>query len=160
MQRIFDRSLPRSWLPHALVVEDEPVARELIRSALDGLFSVDAVSGAAEALAAFDTAASWDALPELVCLDLVLGDGSGLDLLAEIRIREDRIGVPSAERARVLVVSQQSDASTIVRAFREQADGYVTKPFDRAVLRAKVAEFGLGSASKQALSSAAVGRSE
>ncbi len=64
-------------------------------------------------------AVNWQ--PDVVVLDLMLGDISGHDVLC--RLRAAGHPVP------VLILSAKSDEMAKVRGFREGADDYVTKPF-------------------------------
>ena len=66
---------------------------------------------------------SWD----LLILDINLPDGSGLDLLAQVR---------HAGRLPVLILTANDMELDEVRGLELGADDYVTKPFSLAVLRA------------------------
>nr|WP_317402014.1 response regulator transcription factor [uncultured Gemmiger sp.] len=68
---------------------------------------------------------SWD----LLILDINLPDGSGLDLLAQVR---------HAGRLPVLILTANDMELDEVRGLELGADDYVTKPFSLAVLRARV----------------------
>ncbi len=62
-----------------------------------------------------------DAAPDLVLVDLSLPDGHGLDLLAE--------GAPASD-TEFVVVTGNATVETAIRAIREGAIDYLTKPFD------------------------------
>jgi two-component system, NtrC family, response regulator AtoC len=59
--------------------------------------------------------------PDLVLVDLRLPDGHGLELLAE--------GIPAAD-TEFVVVTGNASVETAIRAIREGALDYITKPFD------------------------------
>ncbi len=115
-------------MPLILVVDDEPAIRESLAFALqrDG-FSI------AEAGTLKDAAARA-AGADLIILDLVLPDGSGLDFLRGLRSRTD---VP------VIVLTSRDEETDRVAGLEMGADDYVLKPFSprevvarvRAVLR-------------------------
>ena len=67
--------------------------------------------------------------PDLLILDVNLPDGSGLDLLLQLRAESD---VP------VLLLTANDLESDQVAGLELGADDYVTKPFSLAVLRARV----------------------
>jgi len=113
-----------------LVVDDEPHILRALGTSLRGAgYEVVTATAAAEAL----TAAAMRP-PDAVILDLVLPDGSGIDVCRELRQWTD---VP------VLVLSAVGDEHEKVLALDAGADDYVTKPFGidellarlRAVLR-------------------------
>ncbi len=68
--------------------------------------------------------------PDLVLLDLNLPDGNGLELLREIRTKNERLPV-------VLLTANDTDED-VVNGLEQGADDYITKPFSLAVLRARV----------------------
>lgn len=68
--------------------------------------------------------------PDLALLDVNLPDGSGFDLLSEIR-RDSQLPV--------LFLTANDMETDIVTGFRLGADDYITKPFSLMVLRERVA---------------------
>jgi two-component system KDP operon response regulator KdpE len=99
-----------------LVVDDEPQILRALQTTLRGAgYEVETAATAGEAL----TAAALR-LPQAVILDLVLPDGSGIDVLRELRGWSE---VP------VLVLSAVGEERRKVAALDAGADDYVTKPF-------------------------------
>jgi DNA-binding response OmpR family regulator len=76
--------------------------------------------------------------PDLIILDLMLPDGSGLDLLVSLRNRGSRIPV--------IILSAKGDEVDRVGGFKLGADDYVTKPFSLSelILRVKARLRGAG----------------
>lgn len=66
----------------------------------------------------------------LILLDINLPDGSGLDLLREIK--KNMPGVP------VILLTANDTDMDIVDGLEQGADDYITKPFSLSVLRARV----------------------
>lgn len=66
----------------------------------------------------------------LVLLDINLPDGSGLDLLKEIKKENPMLPV-------IMLTANDTD-NDIVRGLEQGADDYITKPFSLSVLRARV----------------------
>jgi len=105
----------------ALVVEDHPDARALVRTYLVtmGLEVVDVAEGrsAIRVLQA--------SRPDLVCLDLMLPELSGFEVCEFMRSRPELRDVP------ILVMSAR--AKPMDRAFAEEvgATAYLVKPFKR-----------------------------
>ena len=109
-----------------LVVEDDPVLSDGLKVGL-GLYgaTLDIVSSCADGHAAL-AADEFDAL----VLDLMLPDGSGLDLLAALRSRGDRTPV--------LLLTALDEVADRIRGLDAGADDYLGKPFDLEELAARV----------------------
>ncbi len=110
---------------HILVVDDDPKVRVLLRRCLesDG-YRVGEATGRAGIEAAFRTKP-----PNLVTLDLNLGEENGLDLAREIR--RDR-QVP------IIMVTSRDDIIDRVVGLELGADDYITKPFHVREVLARV----------------------
>jgi len=106
-----------------LLVDDEPAIRESLAFALrrDG-FEVEEASTLREARSLADAA-------DLVILDLVLPDGSGLPFLRSLRERSD---VP------VIVLTSRDEETDRVVGLELGADDYVLKPFSPREVAARV----------------------
>ena len=109
-----------------LAIEDDPVLLDGLKAGL-GLLgaTVDTVSSCADGYAALDTTA-FDA----IVLDLMLPDGSGLDLLRTIRA--------AGNRTPVLLLTALDEVSDRIRGLDAGADDYLGKPFDLDELAARV----------------------
>jgi DNA-binding response OmpR family regulator len=109
-----------------LVVEDDPVLMDGLKVGL-GLAgaTVDEVATCADARAAL-AGSRFDA----VVLDLMLPDGSGLDLLAGMRARDDATPV--------LLLTALDETTDRIRGLDAGADDYLGKPFDLDELAARV----------------------
>ncbi len=75
--------------------------------------------------------------PELLLLDLGLPDGSGLDVLREIRAGDGATGRYDPALP-VLILSGRTTEADRVRGFDEGADDYLQKPFSYVELRARI----------------------
>lgn len=118
-----------------LVVEDEPAIVELVTYSLrEAGWGVTSVG---------TTAAAWDSIshgkPDLLLLDWMLPDQSGLRLLARLRADRDFQDIP------VIMLTAKSMEEDKLAGLNTGADDYVTKPFSprellarsRALLRRK-----------------------
>jgi len=108
-----------------LVVDDEQaILRGLAIVLRDAGYAVEGASSKAAALAALSNRP-----PEALVLDLVLPDGSGVDVCKEVRRWSP---LP------ILVLSAVGDEREKVRALDAGADDYVTKPFGTEELLARL----------------------
>jgi DNA-binding response OmpR family regulator len=110
---------------HVLFVEDDDVIREATQLALerDG-FTVTAMPDGLAGLAAFRANR-----PDIALLDVMLPGLDGVSLCRRIR---DESTVP------VIMLSARADSIDVVLGLEAGADDYVTKPFDGAVLVARI----------------------
>ncbi len=102
-----------------LVVDDEEDLVELVRVNLTGEgYRVESAFSGAEALAAIRAKR-----PDLLVLDLMLPDLSGLELCRRIRSDEGMAGLP------IVMLTAKADEVDRIVGFEMGADDYVTKPF-------------------------------
>ncbi|WP_144681333.1 response regulator transcription factor [Cellulosimicrobium sp. TH-20] len=114
------------------VVDDHPVFRlgmAALLDSFDGVRVVGSAASAAEARALLGLGTRLDldpggdtgtgARPDVVLLDLDLGDGSGVDVTRDL-VRAD-------PAARVLVVTMHEDEDAVVAAVRAGARGFLVK---------------------------------
>ncbi|MFF1380741.1 two-component system response regulator CseB [Streptomyces sp. NPDC058308] len=110
---------------HVLFVEDDDVIREATQLALerDG-FAVTAMPDGLAGLEAFRADQ-----PDIALLDVMVPGLDGVSLCRRIR---DESTVP------VIMLSARADSIDVVLGLEAGADDYVTKPFDGAVLVARI----------------------
>jgi two-component system, OmpR family, phosphate regulon response regulator PhoB len=104
---------------HILVVDDEPdisalVAYHLARES----YRVRTAGSGGEALRAIESEQ-----PELIVLDLMLPGTSGLEILRELRRREETAAIP------VILLTARREENDRVEGLRLGADDYLAKPF-------------------------------
>jgi two-component system phosphate regulon response regulator PhoB len=114
--------------PTILIVEDELAIVELVSFALKGAgWAVDAVHNTADAWAYLQ-----NKRPQLILLDWMLPDQSGLKLLS--RIRGDR----NFNTLPVIMLTAKSMEEDKVAGLDQGADDYITKPFSPRELTARI----------------------
>lgn len=109
-----------------LLVEDDHVLGDAICAhvAASG-HGVDWVKRLDEARAALDTTPY-----ELVLLDLNLPDGRGLDLLKELRAKDNAVPL--------IILTAQDQVAVRIEGLNSGADDYLVKPFDLSELSARL----------------------
>lgn len=111
-----------------LVVEDEPAIAELVKFTLSGSgWKACVVHTAADAWVSMQNRA-----PELVLLDWMLPDQTGLRLLGKIRSDRQLSHLP------VIMLTAKSMEEDKVTGLNNGADDYITKPFSPRELTARV----------------------
>lgn len=115
---------------HLLVVDDEPHIGLLLRPHLEQLgYRVSLAKNLAEARAALTDRASR---PDALLLDLHLPDGSGLDLLRELRRGATTRTLP------VMVLTAEGEERVLSEA-EDLGAALLTKPFSPSKLTARIA---------------------
>ena len=119
--------------PLILIVEDEPAQAEMLRYNLehDGYRTLSTASGEEALLMVRES------VPDLVVLDWMLPDRSGVEICHRLREAKDTRPIP------VIIVTARGEEVDRVRGLDAGADDYVVKPFSpnemiarvRAVLR-------------------------
>lgn len=118
----------------ALVVDDDEVVRKLLKAYLADHFDLAIAKDGAEALTLFSEAVFAGEPFGLVCIDIMMPQMSGVDLLKKLRALEADAALYGDEAAKVLMVTAVVAKETVAQAFREGCDGYVIKPLERAEL--------------------------
>jgi DNA-binding response OmpR family regulator len=112
-----------------LVAEDEPHIRRILVTLFESAgFEMDVVTDGSAALAAVRGRAPYD----IMLLDLVMPEASGLDVLQEIRSLEHRAVLP------VIVLTAKGQDADRERALSLGADAFLTKPFSPRKLLSQV----------------------
>ncbi len=101
------------------IVDDNEMTRSLLRMMIHG----DAYDVVGDAGTAANTRARVRALrPDMICLDLVLPDADGFDLLDWL--------VQTLPACSVLMITSSNDLDTITGARAHGARGFIVKPFN------------------------------
>lgn len=112
-----------------VIIEDDPGIRTVLRLALKGAGFTDVI---AEERGDNGLKIVLRERPALVILDLMLPGMDGLAVCREIR------RTPAVAATPIVMLSAKSTEEDIVRGLELGADDYVTKPFSKAVLIARV----------------------
>lgn len=121
-------------MKRCLVIDDSRVIRKVARAILEDLHFDTAEAEDTEAALEYCRAE----MPDLILLDFDLPKaGGGMEFLRKLRRERD------GKRPIVVFCVTENDVPQISEALEAGANEYVQKPFDRAVLEAKLAAAGL-----------------
>ena len=114
--------------PHILIVEDEPAQREVLHYNLsaEGFRTTLAADGDAALLAVAEDK------PDLILLDWMLPQISGIEICRRIKTRPEMRDVP------VIMLSARSEDADKVRGLDTGADDYIVKPYSVSELIARI----------------------
>lgn len=114
--------------PLILIAEDEPAQMELLRYNLESAdFRTLAASDGASALLFVE-----EETPDLVVLDWMLPELSGIEVCRRIRLRAESKAMP------VIMLTARGEESDRIRGLETGADDYLVKPFSPAELIARI----------------------
>jgi DNA-binding response OmpR family regulator len=110
-----------------IIAEDDPVSREVLLVALEGFgYAVTSTSDGREAMEALRAQKG----PALAIIDWMMPGMDGIEICR--RVREANILIY------IILLTSRRGTERIVEGLQAGADDYLTKPFDRAELRARL----------------------
>jgi two-component system, sensor histidine kinase and response regulator len=121
-------SRPADDSPLILVVDDEPSNVDVLCDLLEALDYRTVGAGSGEAALAL----ARDRLPELVLLDIMMPGMDGLEVCRRLKADAATASIP------VVFVTALSDAEDRARGIEAGGDDFLTKPFSRPVLVARI----------------------
>ena len=121
---------PGNKLSKILAVDDNAINIEILKEILQDEFELVCVSSGEEALAA-----ASELHPDIILLDIMMPGLDGYEVCR--RIRSDA----GLHRTKVIMVSAKAMVSERMAGYEAGANDYITKPFDRRELLAKVRVF-------------------
>lgn len=112
-----------------LIAEDDPVSRRVLEATLSkwGHEAVIAQDGEA-ALAELQK----EGAPSLAILDWMMPGMAGVDICRRVR------AMPSATPPYIILLTAKKEKKDVVAGLESGADDYLTKPFERSELRARI----------------------
>lgn len=113
--------------PHILLVDDEATNVKLLQELLEDDYHVTTATKGQIALALLSEN-SYD----LVLLDILLPDISGLDILQKARANPKTANLP------IILMSALGDSEDVVKGLEWGANDYITKPLTLSIVRARV----------------------
>lgn len=131
-----------------LIVEDDFVSRRLIQRFLEPFGECDVAVNGKEALEAYRSARQQNAPYHLVCLDIMMPELDGHEVLKQIRAFEREQGLCGQDGVKVIMTTVRKDPKSVMQAFSEQCEAYLVKPIDRQKLYANLEKLGLTSAAE------------
>lgn len=125
-----------------LIAEDDLTNRILLQEFLNGYGIVHTAVNGREVLTAFTNALRSSEPYDLLCLDILMPEMDGQEALQAVRRLEAECG-KGCPPVKILMTTGLGDSASVIRAFREQCDGYLTKPIEKAKLAHALSSLGL-----------------
>ncbi|UOA15786.1 MULTISPECIES: response regulator [Sulfitobacter] len=114
-----------------IAVDDSDIAQDFISATLAELGFEDVVSFV-DPRVALSAIERGEATADLILMDIMMPDIDGIELCARIRALEKWSDVP------IIMLTSRTDMGSLSEAFLAGANDYVTKPFNRIELQARM----------------------
>jgi two-component system chemotaxis response regulator CheY len=121
-------------MPRFLIVDDDPVAAEMLKEALARYGECDAALDGQQAIDLFKQAMQNNKPYDMACLDILMPNVGGHDVLREIRRLEGENGIAGSDGVKVIMTTALRDSKHCLQAFREGCESYITKPVNATEL--------------------------
>jgi len=126
-----------------LVAEDSSFQREHIAKIFQAYGEVVTVENGREAVNAFQAALEINEPYDLICLDIVMPILSGTKALDAIRRIEKEKNSVRLIRVKIVMLTSQDDADSVVSSHLSGCNAYLLKPINKAELDKKLQELQL-----------------
>ena len=121
-----------------LIVDDDFTSRKILLKYLSVYGQCDVAVNVKEAVEAFRLAFEENEAYDFICLDIMMPEMDGQEVLKEIRQFEKQKEIYGLDGVKVIMTSALDDSDNIKMAFREQCEGYLVKPIDKQKLIQKM----------------------
>jgi two-component system chemotaxis response regulator CheY len=111
-----------------LIVDDDPVSRELLRTILSHYGDCDMAFDGREATDAVRLAFEDGQPYDLMCLDIMMPGVDGHEALEQIRHFEQKHHVSGSDGMKVIMTTALRDSTHCIQSFREGCESYYIKP--------------------------------
>jgi len=113
-----------------LIAEDDLVSQKILTQFLSCYGDVVVASNGMEALNILMDNIKAGNNFDLLCLDIMMPEVSGVQVLQVVRELEKEMGVEQAARLPIIMMTALADMEYVDEAFDLGCDGYATKPID------------------------------
>jgi len=126
-----------------LIVEDNFVARTLLQKFLSKISECHIAVNGQEAVEAFGEALDKGDPYDLVCLDIMMPEMDGQQVLRTIRQLEDKCDIHGLDGVKVILITAMGDMKNVLGASSEGCAAYIVKPVSKERLFEEMDKLGL-----------------
>lgn len=127
-----------------LIVEDDFTSRRLLQKILAPYGECDIAVDGKEALEAFTLAVREGRRYRLICLDIMMPEMDGQQVLKKIRQMEKELGIAPREEATIIMTTALDAPRDVVEAYyRGGCTDYLVKPIGKVKLLDLLRKYGL-----------------
>lgn len=126
-----------------LIVEDNFVNRKILTKYLSAYGEADVAVDGKEAFDAFIAAHKAHDPYQLICLDIIMPNVDGIQVLDLIRKYEEKNRLFNDKAVKILMTTALGDKENVLDAFISQCDEYIIKPIRKEDLFEKLNKIGI-----------------
>ncbi len=126
-----------------LVVDDDFTSRRLMQQILLPYGDCDPAVNGREAVEAFRRAWQQGRPYDLICLDIMMPEIDGQQVLEEIRALESSMNINAFDGVKIVMTTALSNWGNVWGVFNAQCDGYLVKPYDKGKILGEIRSLGL-----------------
>lgn len=115
-----------------LIVEDDFISAKLLEKILSSYGTCKVAVNGTSAVEMIEKSFSDNSLYDLICLDIMLPEINGYDVLKHLRELEAQHNTSGT--IKVIMITALGDAENIKKSFGEKAEAYLVKPIFRDTL--------------------------
>ena len=126
-----------------LIVEDDFASRKFMMNHMTKHGECDGTVNGAEAVEAFMMAEEDGEPYDLICLDIMMPEMDGYQVLKAIRDIEKDKGIAKDDQVKVIMMTALSEEKNVKKAFEMGCSVYCSKPVDVSKLESAMKKLGL-----------------
>ncbi len=126
-----------------LIVEDDVSCCVLLKKLLLPYGECEVTVNGKDALEEFKDAHQKKEKFDLICLDIMMPEMDGQEVLKKIRKWEEKRGILGLDGVKIIMTTALGDSKNVIASFREQCEAYIVKPIDKNKLLNEIHLLGL-----------------
>jgi two-component system chemotaxis response regulator CheY len=126
-----------------LIVEDDLTTRQMLLMMLAPHGQCDVAQNGKQALDEFVGAREEGEPYDLICLDILMPELDGHEVLKQVRKIELDRGVGPGSGVKVIITTAVDERESKIEAFRSQCEAYLVKPISKEDLLSQIRSLGL-----------------
>ena len=126
-----------------LIAEDVLVIRKLLERTLSQYGHCDVAVDGQETVSKFKKSHNEKEPYNLLCLDILMPNKDGLQVVKEIREYEKQNSITESNRIKVIMTTGMQEENIVAKAIESGCDSYMIKPLQLDKLIDQIKKFGL-----------------
>ncbi len=126
-----------------LIVEDDATSANILTEIFSDYGDCKIADRGRLALELCRTAWQNDTPFDLICLDIMMPEMDGQQVLLAIRQEEEKLGIAEDRRAKIIMITALDTPENVIEAYKGGATSYIVKPIEKMKLLRELNKFRL-----------------